>query len=92
MYSAVASVNILYNDFILTFFSELYNLTADDLVFQASPLTFDPSVVEMFSTLCSGATLLSVPDLLKAMPSQLKEVLCGRYNVTVLQVCITHTQ
>ncbi len=77
---------------LLYFFSELYNLTPDDLVFQASPLTFDPSVVEIFSTLCSGATLLTVPDLLKVIPSQLKDVLSKRYKVTILQVFITHAQ
>ncbi|KAG9331887.1 hypothetical protein JZ751_016625 [Albula glossodonta] len=41
---------------------DLFQVTPDDVVFMASPLTFDPSVVEMFLSLSSGACLLIVPS------------------------------
>ena len=56
---------------------------------QASPLTFDPSVVEMFTTLSSGAILLLVPELLKMIPTQLGEIITNRQRVTIIQVCVT---
>nr|XP_054755985.1 beta-alanine-activating enzyme-like isoform X2 [Lytechinus pictus] len=61
-----------------------FTITEDDVVFMASPLTFDPSVVEMFMTWSKGATLLIVPTELKMAPSSLARVL-RRNHVTVLQ-------
>lgn len=55
-------------------------------MFMASPLTFDPSVVELFVTLASGASLLIVPQLIKMMPQELSEVLFHHHRVSVLQV------
>ncbi|XP_023932610.1 acyl-CoA synthetase family member 4 [Lingula anatina] len=60
-----------------------------DVIFMASPLTFDPSVVEMFLALGSGATLLIVPHAVKAAPKLCEEVLCGRNKVTILQATPT---
>ncbi|XP_030836045.1 beta-alanine-activating enzyme-like [Strongylocentrotus purpuratus] len=62
----------------------IFTITEDDVVFMASPLTFDPSVVEMFMTWSQGATLLMVPAKLKMAPSSLAQVL-KRNHVTVLQ-------
>ena len=61
-------------------------MTADDVVFLASPLTFDPSVVEMFLALTSGAQLLIVPTVIKRMPSRLAQALFTRHRTTILQV------
>lgn len=61
-------------------------MTPDDVVFLASPLTFDPSVVEMFLALSSGACLLMVPSAVKRMPSRLANVLFRRNATTILQV------
>ena len=53
---------------------------------QASPLTFDPSAVEMFTTLSRGASLLLVPELLKMIPSQLAQIISVKHLTTIIQV------
>ena len=60
-------------------------ISEDDIIFMASPLTFDPSIVEMFMALSQGATLVMVPDVIKVVPRRLLEVLT-RNQVSVLQV------
>ncbi|XP_076134328.1 beta-alanine-activating enzyme isoform X1 [Alosa pseudoharengus] len=67
----------------------LFEVTADDVIFLASPLTFDPSVVEMFLALTSGAQLLIVPTVIKRMPSRLAQVLFTHHQTTVLQATPT---
>ncbi|KAG7488869.1 hypothetical protein MATL_G00038990 [Megalops atlanticus] len=67
----------------------LFQITADDVIFMASPLTFDPSVVEMFLALSSGACLLMVPTVIKKVPSRLATVLFTRHRTTVVQATPT---
>ncbi|XP_055779011.1 beta-alanine-activating enzyme isoform X1 [Salvelinus fontinalis] len=67
----------------------LFQMTPDDVVFLASPLTFDPSVVEIFLALSSGARLLIVPTVIKRMPNRLADVLFKKHKTTVLQVTPT---
>lgn len=64
----------------------LFEITQEDVLFLASPLTFDPSVVEIFVALSSGASLLIVPTSVKVLPSKLAAVLFSRHRVTILQV------
>ncbi|XP_053113285.1 beta-alanine-activating enzyme isoform X2 [Hemicordylus capensis] len=68
---------------------DLFEITPDDMVFMASPLTFDPSVVELFIALASGASLLIVPNPIKMMPQELSEALFQRHSVSVLQATPT---
>ncbi|NWJ07217.1 ACSF4 enzyme, partial [Crypturellus undulatus] len=63
----------------------ILQITQDDKLFLASPLTFDPSVVEMFLALSSGASLLIVPNAIKMMPVELSAALFHQHRVTVLQ-------
>uniref|UniRef100_A0A087YGD5 Carrier domain-containing protein n=1 Tax=Poecilia formosa TaxID=48698 RepID=A0A087YGD5_POEFO len=63
----------------------LFQMSADDVVFLASPLTFDPSVVDIFLTLSSGALLLIVPSVMKKMPGRLAQMLFKHHRATVLQ-------
>ena len=63
-----------------------FNVTSDDIVFHASPLTFDPSIVEIFMSVVSGATLLIVPEFIKMMPKRLLDILHHRNKVTIIQV------
>ncbi|KAM6921923.1 beta-alanine-activating enzyme [Xenentodon cancila] len=63
----------------------LFQMSADDVVFLASPLTFDPSVVDIFLALSSGARLLIVPFVIKKMPSRLAQLLFKDHQITVLQ-------
>ncbi|XP_074132248.1 beta-alanine-activating enzyme isoform X1 [Sminthopsis crassicaudata] len=67
----------------------LFEITHEDIIFMASPLTFDPSVVEMFLALTSGASLLIVPNAIKMLPSKLATVLFHHHHVTVLQATPT---
>ena len=61
-------------------------MSAEDLVFLASPLTFDPSVVEMFLALSSGAELLIAPSVVNKAPNRLAKLLFKDHKTTVLQV------
>uniref|UniRef100_A0A3Q4AV41 Uncharacterized protein n=1 Tax=Mola mola TaxID=94237 RepID=A0A3Q4AV41_MOLML len=67
----------------------LFQMTADDVVFLASPLTFDPSVVDIFLALSSGAQLLILPSVVKKTPVRLAQLLFGDHKTTVLQVTPT---
>ncbi|KAK6173896.1 hypothetical protein SNE40_017271 [Patella caerulea] len=62
-----------------------FEISDKDTVLLTSPLTFDPSIVDLFMTLTSGACLLIVPDKIKRMPSMLLDILCCRNHITVLQ-------
>lgn len=61
-------------------------MRADDVVFLGSPLTFDPSVVDLFLALSSGAQVLIVPSVMKKMPKRLAHLLFTAHKTTVLQV------
>ncbi|NXI40950.1 ACSF4 enzyme, partial [Galbula dea] len=67
----------------------IFEITQDDLLFLASPLTFDPSVVELFVALTSGASILIVPNTVKMMPAELSAALFHHHHVTVLQATPT---
>ncbi|XP_067993833.1 beta-alanine-activating enzyme isoform X2 [Melanerpes formicivorus] len=67
----------------------LFEVTQDDVLFLASPLTFDPSVVELFVALASGASVLIVPNTIKMMPVELSAALFHHHHVTVLQATPT---
>ncbi|XP_041791276.1 beta-alanine-activating enzyme isoform X2 [Chelmon rostratus] len=67
----------------------LFQMSADDVVFLASPLTFDPSVVDIFLALSSGAQLLIIPSVIKKMPGRLARLLFKHHKTTVLQVTPT---
>uniref|UniRef100_A0A3Q3JDU7 AMP-dependent synthetase/ligase domain-containing protein n=1 Tax=Monopterus albus TaxID=43700 RepID=A0A3Q3JDU7_MONAL len=60
-----------------------------DVVFLASPLTFDPSVVDIFLALSSGAQLLIIPTVIKKMPNRLAKLLFKDHKTSVLQVTPT---
>ncbi|XP_009901032.2 beta-alanine-activating enzyme [Dryobates pubescens] len=67
----------------------LFEVTQDDVLFLASPLTFDPSVVELFVALTSGASVLIVPNTIKMIPVELSAALFHHHHVTVLQATPT---
>ncbi|NXN98276.1 ACSF4 enzyme, partial [Rhinopomastus cyanomelas] len=67
----------------------LFEVTQEDVLFLASPLTFDPSVVELFVALTSGASVLIVPNAVKMMPVELSAALFHHHRVTVLQATPT---
>ncbi|KDR21131.1 hypothetical protein L798_04060 [Zootermopsis nevadensis] len=63
------------------------SVKSSDVVFLASPFTFDPSVVELFLALSTGALLLIVTHTLKSSPHLLLKVLFSdtKHGVTVLE-------
>ena len=63
-------------------------MTPDDVVFLASPYTFDPFIVQMFLAFSTGARLVIVPDIVKMMPSKLVHILFDEERVTILQVSV----
>ena len=65
----------------------MFNLSEKNVIYQASPLTFDPSVVEIFCTLYSKSTLLVLPQSFKTMSERLSKMLL-QHEVDVLQVSI----
>ncbi|XP_043546375.1 beta-alanine-activating enzyme isoform X1 [Chiloscyllium plagiosum] len=67
----------------------IFKVSSDDIIFMASPLTFDPSVVEMFVALSSGATLLIVPPVIKRMPKTLANILFNHHKVSIMQATPT---
>ncbi|XP_054488650.2 beta-alanine-activating enzyme isoform X1 [Agelaius phoeniceus] len=67
----------------------IFEITQDDVLFLASPLTFDPSVVELFMALTSGASILIIPNTIKMMPVELSAALFHHHHVTVLQATPT---
>nr|XP_034968206.1 beta-alanine-activating enzyme [Zootoca vivipara]XP_034968207.1 beta-alanine-activating enzyme [Zootoca vivipara]XP_034968208.1 beta-alanine-activating enzyme [Zootoca vivipara]XP_034968209.1 beta-alanine-activating enzyme [Zootoca vivipara]XP_034968210.1 beta-alanine-activating enzyme [Zootoca vivipara] len=68
---------------------DVFKVTPDDTVFMASSLTFDPSVIELFIALASGASLLIVPNLIKMVPQELSKALFQHHRVSVLQATPT---
>lgn len=70
-------------------FRNEYKISSADVIFLSSPLTFDPSIVDVFLALSTGATLLIVSDSIKAQPEMLADVLFKRFRISVLQVCHT---
>ena len=74
--------------FIYLFFfgRRIFQLSPDDTILLASPYTFDPFVVQMFTAFAAGARLIIVPDSVKLAPSKLCQILFEEEKLTVLQV------
>ena len=64
---------------------KLYEIASSDKVAMCSPLTFDPSIVELFITLSAGATLVLVSNAVKSRPAVLAKTLFKIAEVTVMQ-------
>lgn len=54
---------------------ENFNIQQNDVIFMASPFTFDPSIVDLFLALSAGAKLIQVESSIKAMPLRLAEII-----------------
>ncbi|ESO88498.1 hypothetical protein LOTGIDRAFT_125913, partial [Lottia gigantea] len=64
---------------------EIFSVSPEDCLFLASPLTFDPSIIELFISIISGASILIVPDYIKQIPDRLLDILYHRNSITILQ-------
>ncbi|GFS17700.1 acyl-CoA synthetase family member 4 [Elysia marginata] len=65
--------------------SQIFQLRQGDKMLMTSPLTFDPSIIDIFCTLSSGACLVMVPTKVKQAPEKLLEVIHKRQSITVMQ-------
>lgn len=66
-------------------FRTMYDVSATDVVLVASPMTFDPSVVDVFLALSSGASVILVPESVKRSPRVLASVMTEANRVSILQ-------
>ena len=64
-------------------FTEIFRITSDDILGNQAPFDFDVSVKDIYSGLCTGATVLIIPRSYFSNPTQLMDYLCDN-NVTVL--------
>uniref|UniRef100_A0A1B6DJX3 Uncharacterized protein n=4 Tax=Clastoptera arizonana TaxID=38151 RepID=A0A1B6DJX3_9HEMI len=68
-----------------------FAVTQDDVILSASPFTFDPSIIELFLTFTTGASLFMVSDEIKAIPNDLLHTLfCTNHKpITIIQMTPT---
>ncbi|XP_052770528.1 beta-alanine-activating enzyme-like isoform X2 [Mya arenaria] len=64
---------------------EIFGLTPEDTFLCATSLTFDPVMIELFTSLSVGACLLVVPPKVKVKPDLFIDIICQRNKVTVMQ-------
>lgn len=70
----------------ITYLRDRYGVTSEDVLFLAAPLTFDPSIIDIFLSMSSGARLLITSQHIKVQPMKLSKMLHDYYHVTILQV------
>lgn len=62
----------------------IFRICKEDVIFQAAPFTFDPSVIEIFLSLTSGAQLVLTSAAVKQIPRAVTQLLVDNL-VTVIQ-------
>ncbi|BFZ15006.1 hypothetical protein BsWGS_18046 [Bradybaena similaris] len=67
----------------------IFQLSIGDRVLLTSPLTFDPSIIDIFCTLSSGACLVIIPSEVKRRPDKLLDMIHCRQAITVMQATPT---
>ena len=68
-------------------FSSIFEVNSRDVVYLASPYTFDPFIVQMFLAFHNGAELLITTQATKLIPERLCRKLVDQHKITILQVC-----
>ncbi|XP_059490191.1 beta-alanine-activating enzyme [Neocloeon triangulifer] len=69
----------------IIYFESKFLVNSTDIFFNSAPQTFDPFVVELFTTLYSGAALLMVPPSLKSRPNLLFKAISKNPEPTIIQ-------
>lgn len=62
----------------------IFEICPEDNIIQLAPLTFDPSIIEIFLALISGSSIVIIPERIKAMPKNLSLIL-KKQNITIMQ-------
>ena len=65
-------------------FTEIFNITSEDIIANQAPFDFDVSVKDIYSSICKGATLVIVPKRLFSLPAQLLDFLCKNKVTTLI--------
>ena len=69
-------------DFI-SYFTELFHITGEDVIGNQAPFDFDVSVKDIYSCFSTGAKLVIIPKKMFSIPMQLLDYLC-EHKVTTL--------
>uniref|UniRef100_A0A6M2D1J8 Putative acyl-coa synthetase family member 4 protein nrps998 ovary overexpressed n=1 Tax=Rhipicephalus microplus TaxID=6941 RepID=A0A6M2D1J8_RHIMP len=69
----------------------IFNISKEDIIFQAAPMTFDPCVIEIFLALTTGAQLLLTSEAVKCIPRAVTQLLVD-YSVSVIQATPSFVQ
>ncbi|XP_056649180.1 beta-alanine-activating enzyme isoform X1 [Diorhabda sublineata] len=64
----------------------VFNITSSDIIFWGTPLSFDPSLIEMLMGLLNGATIAMVAHHIYINPEVLFDILFNTTHITVLQM------
>uniref|UniRef100_A0A915HJK9 AMP-dependent synthetase/ligase domain-containing protein n=1 Tax=Romanomermis culicivorax TaxID=13658 RepID=A0A915HJK9_ROMCU len=65
-------------------FKSLFEVSCDDIIALGSPMIFDPSIIDIFVALSSGAKLLIIPERLKPKSNILRRLFFDKYKISVL--------
>lgn len=76
-------------------FTELFDITEQDVIGNQAPFDFDVSVKDIYSTLKTGATMQIIPKQFFSFPTKLLDFLCEREVTTLIwavsALCIVTT-
>lgn len=80
---------------ISSYFRKFFNITHTDVIYFGTPLSFDPSLVELFLALTTGACLISTSKEIRNNQEKLLQILFQQENtcnsfgksVTFMQMC-----
>ncbi|XP_037506260.1 beta-alanine-activating enzyme isoform X2 [Rhipicephalus sanguineus] len=69
----------------------IFNISKEDIIFQAAPMTFDPCVIEIFLALTTGAQLVLTSEAVKRIPRAVTQLLVDN-SVSVIQATPSFVQ
>lgn len=79
----------------MEYFTELFSITAQDVIGNQAPFDFDVSVKDIYATIKAGATMEILPKQLFSFPAKLLDYLCERRVTTAIwavsALCIIST-
>ena len=65
-------------------FTEIFNITENDIIGNQAPFDFDVSVKDIYSSISQGATLVIIPKRLFSLPAELLDYICNNKVTTLI--------
>ena len=65
-------------------FTEIFNITENDIIGNQAPFDFDVSVKDIYSSISQGATLVIIPKRLFSLPADLLNYICDNKVTTLI--------